>query len=98
MVSSPLQNIVLEFVINVAARIPSATPPVMKFVVEAFHLFSPGNRVDVSNDVFLVPNYFPVHSQAEIAVGIEDCAAAMREVDRVVRELEIPVNYIIEVK
>jgi len=94
----PLQNIALEYIINVASWIPNATRPVMKFVFKAFRFFSPGNRVDVSDDVLLVPNYFPVHNQAEIAVGIEDCAAAMREVDRVVRELAIPVNFIIEVR
>ena len=94
----PLQNIALEYIINVASWIPNATRPVMKFVFKAFHFFSPGNRVDVSHDVLLVPNYFPVHNQAEIAVGIEDCAAAMREVDRIVRELAIPVNFIIEVR
>ena len=88
----------LEFVIDVAARIPRATPPVMKFVFEAFRLFSPGNRIDVSTDIFVVPFYIPVHTQAEIAVGIEDCVAAMREVDRVVRELALPVNWIAEVR
>jgi len=55
---------------------------------------SPQNRVDVSDKVFLVPDYFLVFSQAEIAVGITDCRAAMREVDRIVSELAITVNYI----
>lgn len=45
----------------------------------------------------MVPNYFPVRSQAEIVVGIDDCTAAMREVDRIVSKLAIPVNYMIEV-
>ena len=87
----------LEFIINVASWIPNATPPVMKFVFEALQLFSPGNRVDISHDIFVLPFYIPVHTQAEIAVGIEDCAAAMREVDRIVRELAIPVNWVAEV-
>ena len=92
-----LQNILLEFVINIASRVPGATYPAMKFIFEALQLFSPQNRVDVSDEILVVPNYFPVHSQAEIAVGIDDCTAAMREVDRIVNELAIPVNYIIEV-
>ena len=47
----------------------------------------------MSDEILVVPNYFT----AEIVVGINDCTAAMREVDRIVSELAIPVNYIIEV-
>ena len=97
LLSFNLQNILLEFVINIASRVPGATYAAMKFIFKALQLFSPQNRVDISDEILVVPNYFPVHSQAEIAVGIDDCTAAMREVDRIVNELVIPVNYIIEV-
>ena len=85
----------LEFVINIASWIPaSAYHSTMKFVFDALQLFSPQSRVDISDKVFLVPDYFLVFSQAEISVDINDCTAAMREVDRIVSELAIPVNYI----
>ena len=46
-----LQNILLEFVINIASRVPGATYPAMKFIFEALQLFSPQNRVDVSDEI-----------------------------------------------
>lgn len=82
---------------DITSRVPASTCPAIKFTYKALQLFSPQNRVDVSDEILLVPNYIPVHSQAEIAVGIDDCTAAMRELDRIVSELAIPVNYIIEV-
>ena len=90
-----LQNVLLEFVISIVSWIlASAYHSTMKFVFDALQLFSPQNRVDISDKVFLVPDYFLVFSQAEIAVDINDCTAAMREVGRIISELAIPVNYI----
>ena len=47
--------------------------------------------------VFLVPDYILLHRQAEIAEGNDDCTAAMREINRIVSDLAIPVSCTIEV-
>ena len=53
-----LQNILLEFVINIASRVPGATYPAMKFIFEVLQLFSPQNRVDVSDEILVVETTF----------------------------------------
>ena len=53
-----LQNILLEFVINIVSRVPGATYPAMKFIFEVLQLFSPQNRVDVSDEILVVETTF----------------------------------------
>ena len=60
-------------------------------------VFRAHNYVDNSAKVFNIPHYFPIHNEAEIAVAVDDCPAAIRELMRVVEELMIPANYVTEV-
>jgi len=47
--------------------------------------------------VFNIPHYFPVHNEAEVVVGINDCVAAIRVLKQVVDNFHIPLNYLTEV-
>lgn len=47
--------------------------------------------------VFNIPHYFPVHNEAEVIVDISNCKAAIRELQKVVDDYHIPLNYLTEV-
>ena len=53
--------------------------------------------MDTSYKVFNIPHYFPIHNEGELIVSMEDCPAAIRELQRMVLEEKIPLNYIVEV-
>ena len=61
-----LQNILLEFIINIASWVPGATYPAMKFIFEALQLFSPQNCVGLSDEILVVPNYFPATARQRL--------------------------------
>ena len=69
----------------------------IKLIFAVGNFLPPQNYVDASFKVFNIPHYFPVHNEAEIIVSVEDCADAIRELEDVVREYSIPVNYLTEV-
>lgn len=57
----------------------------------------PYNRVDTSYRVFNIPHNYPIHNEAEMVVGIEDCAPAIEELKAFVEVERVPLNYITEV-
>ena len=61
-------------------------------------IMEPYNRVAISWEVFNIPHYIaPNHREGEIAVPYENCVNAVQELARVKRDLNIPVNHIVEV-
>lgn len=69
----------------------------MKPIFYFGNLFPAYNRVDVSHNVFNVPHYIPRHHEAEMVVGITDCASAIMELQEFANEEHIPLNFITEV-
>ena len=61
-------------------------------------IMEPYNRVAISWEVFNIPHYVaPNHREGEIAVPYENCGDAVRELASLRRDLNIPVNHIVEV-
>lgn len=76
---------------------PSIIPHAMTLLFKYGDPLPPHNRVDISHKVFNIPHYFPNHNEAEIVVGMKDCAPAIMELKVFVEEEGIPLNYVTEV-
>ena len=79
------------------AFIPSLTVPGMRLLFSTDFFFSPYNRVANSNDAHTVLYYMSSNKQMEIAVPVENCGDAYRDLLSVVDKFDIPLNHIIEV-
>ena len=95
--SCSLQISVYEFISWAASWMESIARPSFYLLFTMTDLFVPHNRVDVSYRVFNVPHYLPEHHEAEVVVGIEDCANAIQELKEVVVDYDIPLNFASEV-
>ena len=87
-----------EVLLYICSWLPSSVPRMMALISNTFGLFPPHDRVDVSHHVLNIPYYLPVHSEAEVAVALESCPEAIRELWRVVLDHHIPLNYVTEVR
>lgn len=91
------QNYGLEIFANLAAWFPRYARSIFTALFTAVELLTPNNRVDTSYKVFNIPHYFPIHNEGELVVSRKDCPAAVRELQKMVLEEKIPLNYIVEV-
>ena len=96
-IHTSMQGVVFEAFLTIFSWMPSAVPGAMRLLFKYGDPIRPTNRIDVSHRVFNIPNYFPNHNEAELVVGIEDCAPAIKELKVFVEEEHIPLNYITEV-
>ena len=69
----------------------------MRFIFKFGDPLPAYNRVDVSHQVFNIPHHFPRHYETEVVVGIADCALAIMELQDLISEEQIPVNFLTEV-
>lgn len=92
-----MQNVFYDAFIGLISHIPAIIPDAMTFLFRYGDTLPPYNRVDTSHKVFNIPHNFPIHNEAEMVVGIEDCAAAIQELKAFVEEERVPLNYITEV-
>ena len=89
----------METVLYASSWFPSYVPHAMRLLLLTLpsSVFAPHDRVAPSNEVLEVPHYLPVHWEAELALPLKGCAAAVSGLRAVVVEHGIPVNMPIEV-
>ena len=55
------------------------------------------DRADESYSILNIPYYFPAHSESEICVPLSSCKKAMLQLSSVLKDENVPLNYITEV-
>ncbi|XP_065898777.1 L-gulonolactone oxidase-like isoform X2 [Dysidea avara] len=78
--------------------IPPSTPYLMKALIGTGVVFPPHTRVDHSPNVFNIPHRVDGHPETEIAIDVKDCVAGIKTLLQMIKEDNIPVNHIIEVR
>ena len=92
-----MQSAIFEIYLTILSWVPAVIPEGMRLLFIYGDPLPPYNRVDVSHKVFNIPNYIPMHNEAELVVDVGDCAAAIRELKAFVVGENIPLNYLTEV-
>jgi L-gulonolactone oxidase len=74
-----IKNRVSEPLLWLGSWLPHINPRIVSFLYNSLKIFTPYERVDVSEDVFIPPLYVPANHQVEFAVDMKDCVAALRD-------------------
>lgn len=87
---------VYQWVVNEAPHVVGCW--MMKILVGSGLVFPPHDRVEPHVRVFNIPFHMVMDEEAEVAVNVSDCKAAMMELREIVRGSGIAVNFITEVR